>query len=248
MKLGFGLYKHMLNEQNYKFAKQCGATHLVIHLVDYFGHNKNKADQPIGGKSGWGLAGNPDEIWSYEELSAIKKEIDDHGLKLEAIENFDPAHWHDILLDGPKKELQMANLKQLIRNVGAAGIPIFGYNFSLAGVSSRSTGSYARGEAISVGMEGVPDEPSIPNGMVWNMIFDQNAPEGLMPKVTHNELWERLQYFLDHIIPVAEEAGVIMAAHPDDPPLPYIRNTPRLVYQPDMYQRLIDMKPSPSNC
>lgn len=248
MKLGFGLYKHMLNEQNYRFAKQCGATHLVIHLVDYFGHNKNKADQPIGGKSGWGLAGNPDEIWSYEELSAIKKEIDDHGLKLEAIENFDPAHWHDILLDGPKKELQMTNLKKLIRNVGAAGIPIFGYNFSLAGVSSRSTGSYARGEAISVGMEGVPDEPSIPNGMVWNMVFNQNAPKGLMPKVTHNELWERLQYFLDHIIPVAEEAGVIMAAHPDDPPLPYIRNTPRLVYQPDMYQRLIDMKPSPSNC
>tara|TARA_B100000941_G_C28046765_1_gene322391 strand:- start:91 stop:531 length:441 start_codon:yes stop_codon:yes gene_type:complete len=39
-----------------------------------------------------------------------------------------------------------------------------------------------------------------------------------------------------------------MAAHPDDPPLPYIRNTPRLVYQPDMYQRLIDMYPSPSNC
>ena len=162
--------------------------------------------------------------------------------------NSDPAHWHDILLDGPKKELQMANLKQLIRNVGEAGIPIFGYNFSLAGVSSRSTGSYARGEAISVGMEGVPDEPSIPNGMVWNMVFDQNAPEGLMPKVTHNELWERLQYFLDQIIPVAEEAGVKMAAHPDDPPLPYIRNTPRLVYQPDMYQRLIDMKLSPSNC
>ena len=36
MKLGFGLYRHMLNEQHYKFAKQCGATHLVIHLVDYF--------------------------------------------------------------------------------------------------------------------------------------------------------------------------------------------------------------------
>ena len=41
MKLGFGLYKHMLNEAHYKFAKQCGATHLVIHLVDYFGHEKN---------------------------------------------------------------------------------------------------------------------------------------------------------------------------------------------------------------
>ena len=53
MKLGFGLYKHMLNEEHYKFAKQCGATHLVVHLVDYFSHeknNKNTASQPLGQK------------------------------------------------------------------------------------------------------------------------------------------------------------------------------------------------------
>jgi len=36
MKLGFGLYRHQLNADHYKFARQCGATHLVIHLVDYF--------------------------------------------------------------------------------------------------------------------------------------------------------------------------------------------------------------------
>ena len=83
--------------------------------------------------------------------------------------------------------------------------------------------------------------------MVWNMIYDENAPEGNLPKIHHDELWNRLKYFLDEILPVAEEAGVKMAAHPDDPPMPYIRNTPRLVYQPDMYQKLIDMKPSPSN-
>ena len=104
IKLGFGLYRHMLDEEHYKFAKQCGATHLVIHLVDYFGHNKVNTDQPIGGLSGWGKAGDPNEIWPYEQLASIKKEINDHGLELEAIENFDPAHWHDILLDGPKKK------------------------------------------------------------------------------------------------------------------------------------------------
>lgn len=246
MKLGFGLYKHMLNTAHYNFAKQCGATHLVIHLVDYFGHNKDKADQPIGGKSGWGKAGDPNRIWSYEELANIKKEINDHGLELEAIENFDPAHWHDILLDGPKKEAQIANLKQLIRNVGKAGIPVFGYNFSLAGVSARTIAPYARGEAVSVGMEGGDDTP-IPNGMVWNMIYDENAPEGTLPKINHEVLWNRLQYFLDELIPVAAEAGVKLAAHPDDPPMPYIRDTPRLVYQPDMYQKLIDLKPSPAN-
>jgi len=246
MKLGFGLYRHMLNEEHYKFAKQCGATHLVIHLVDYFGHNKDKSDQPIGGDEGWGKAGDDNSIWMLEELLAIKKEINDHGLELEAIENFDPAHWYDVLLDGPKKEIQIENLKQIIRNVGKAGIPTFGYNFSLAGVSSRAQGPYARGEAISVGMEGVDNTP-IPNGMVWNMVYDENAPEGTLPKIEHDELWNRLQYFLDEILPVAEEAGVKMAAHPDDPPMPYVKDTPRLVYQPDMYQKLIDMSPSPAN-
>ena len=247
MKLGFGLYRHMLNEQHYKFAKQCGATHLVIHLVDYFGHNKDSADQPIGGAEGWGKAGNPNEIWSLEELISIKKDINNHGLELEAIENFDPAHWYDILLDGPKKKIQIENLKQLIRNVGRAGIPTFGYNFSLAGVSSRDIGPYARGGALSVGMNGSVDETPIPNGMVWNMIYDDNALDGSLPHIGHEELWERLQYFLNEIIPVAEEAGVKMAAHPDDPPMPYVRKTPRLVYQPDLYQKLIDIKPSPSN-
>ena len=247
MKLGFGLYKHMLNEQHYKFAKQCGATHLVIHLVDYFGHNRDSADQPIGGAEGWGKAGNPNEIWSLEELISIKKDINNYGLELEAIENFDPAHWHDILLDGPKKKIQIENLKQLIKNVGRAGIPTFGYNFSLAGVSSRDIGPYARGGAVSVGMNGSVDETPIPNGMVWNMIYDENALDGSLPHIGHEELWKRLQYFLNEIIPVAEEAGVKMAAHPDDPPMPYVRNTPRLVYQPDLYQKLIDIKPSPSN-
>ncbi|UOY05871.1 mannonate dehydratase [Muricauda sp. SCSIO 64092] len=246
MKLGFGLYRHMLNEAHYKFAKQCGATHLIVHLVDYFGHNQDNADQPIGDKKGWGKAGNPNEIWTYEELKALKKEINSHGLELEGIENFDPAHWHDILLDGPKKQGQMENLKQLIRNVGKAGIPVFGYNFSLAGVSSRMRGPYARGGAVSVGMEGVDTTP-IPNGMVWNMVYDESAPEGTVPKIDHNELWERLRYFLNEILPVAEEAGVQMAAHPDDPPMPFVRETPRLVYQPHMYQKLLDMNPSPSN-
>ena len=43
------------------------------------------------------------------------------------------------------------------------------------------------------------------------------------------------------------EQDVKLAAHPDDPPVPILRQTPRLVYQPDMYQRLIDMRPSPAS-
>ena len=249
MKLGFGLYRHMLNDQHYRFAKQCGATHLVIHLVDYFNSEKNdksRANQPIGDNSGWGV-NDETGLWTLEMLRSIKSQINKHGLKLEAIENFNPSLWHDILLDGPKKEEQMELVKEQIRIVGKAGIPVFGYNFSLAGVCSRTIGKYARGYAESVGMDGSVDETPIPNGMVWNMVYDQNATPGIVPKISHDELWNRLQYFLDNIIPVAEKAGVKMAAHPDDPPMPYVRNTPRLVYQPGMYQRLIDMKKSPNN-
>ena len=248
MKLGFGLYKHMLNEAHYKFAKQCGATHLVVHLVDYFSHeknNKNSASQPLGQKEGWGQAGSG-EIWTLEDLVSLKKEINSHGLELEAIENFDPAMWYDVLLAGEKRDEQLEGIKELIRNVGKAGIPTFGYYFSLAGVASRTQGNYARGGALSVGMEFVDDSP-VPNGMIWNMVYDANAPEGFIPPCSTDEIWERLQYFLNAIIPVAEEAGVTLAAHPDDPPLPFLKQTPRLIYQPELYQKLLDLYPSKSN-
>jgi mannonate dehydratase len=248
MKLGLGLYKHMLNKQHFDFAKQCGCTHLIVHLVDYFnkGNQLSKNDQPIGDGSGWGIAGDPNKIWSVEELLSLKKVVNSAGLELEAIENFDPANWHDILLDGPRKKQQMEDIKQIVRNVGKAGIPVMGYNFSLAGVSSRITGGFARGGALSVAMEGTDDRP-IPNGMVWNMVYETNAKKGYMPSITHEELWSRLDYFLKVLVPVAEDAGVVLAAHPDDPPMPSLRGTPRLVYQPDMYQRLLDIKPSKSN-
>ena len=178
--------------------------------------DQDQANQPVGSKAGWGKAGKG-ELWSLEELLDIKAAINKHGLEWYAIENFDPAMWHDILLDGPKKEDQMELVKEQIRIVGKAGIPVFGYNFSLAGVASRVEKPFARGGAVSVGMESSVDERPVPNGMVWNMVYDEKAPKGNMPSISHETLWNRLQYFLDNIIPVAEEAGVKMAAHPDDP-------------------------------
>jgi mannonate dehydratase len=248
MKLGLGLYRHMLTEDNYAFARQCGATHVVIHMVDYFNHGKDNPgdNQPTGSHTGWGHAGDPDRLWTVDELKAIRANIEKHGLVLEAIENFDPAHWHDILLDGPLKERHLENIRTLIRRVGQAGIPVIGYNFSLAGVCGRITGPFARGGAMSVGVEGIDDTP-VPNGMVWNMVYDPDAPAGVRPSITHDELWRRLASFLDAVIPTAQEAGVALAAHPDDPPAPTMRRQPRLVYQPHMYDRLIAANPNPLN-
>lgn len=248
MKLGFGLYRHMLDREHLRFAKQAGATHIVVHLVDYFNQGGKGTDQPTtGGRGGgWGHAGDPDKLWSVEELREIKALIESEGLVWHAIENFDPAHWHDILLDGPKKAQQMEGLKEMIRAMGQVGIAVMGYNFSLAGVYGRTTGNYARGGAGGVGMEGFVDTEPMLDGMVWNMTFDEAATgTAERTRIGSDELWARLEYFLRELVPVAEEAGVMLAAHPDDPPVPRLRDTPRLVYQPEMYQRLLDLVPSP---
>ena len=238
----------MLTRENFQFARQAGATHIVAHLVDYFrgGSQKTKDDQPTGTDRGWGIAGDPDRLWSLDELVTLRREIENADLKLEAIENFDPAHWHDILLDGPKRAQHIENVKTIIRRMGEAGIPVMGYNFSIAGVAGRTTGNYARGGAPSVGMEGPYDLP-MPNGLVWNMVYDEKAPAGTLAAITHDELWRRLKCFLDEIVPVAAEVGVKLALHPDDPPTPTVRGQPRLVYQPGMYQRVIELNPSPAN-
>jgi mannonate dehydratase len=248
MKLGLGLYRHLLNPENFRFARQAGATHIVAHLVDYFrGGSHNPSDnQPTGTEQGWGRAGDRDRLWSLDELVSLRKSVEAEGLKLEAIENFDPAHWHDVLLDGPKRAVHIENVKTIVRRLGEAGIPVMGYNFSLAGVCGRVTGPFARGGAMSVGMDGSLDTP-MPNGMVWNMVYDLNAPRGTVPSITTDELWRRLERFLEEIVPVAEASGVRLAAHPDDPPMPTMRGQPRLVYQPSLYQRLLDLNSSPAN-
>jgi mannonate dehydratase len=250
MKVGLGLYRHMLTRDYYDFARQAGCTHVVVHLVDYFNRGKTnpRDNQPSGTKyEPWGVAGNPEKLWTVTELKQLRQEIEDAGLVLAALENLDPAHWHDILLDGPLRGKQIENVKTIVRRLGEAGIPVLGYNFSLAGVCGRVTAPSARGNALALGMDGPAEDEPVPNGVVWNMVYDQAAPKGTLPPISHEELWRRLQRFLEEVVPVAEQAGVRLAAHPDDPPMPTMRGQPRLVYQPQMYQRLLDITPSRSN-
>jgi mannonate dehydratase len=247
MKLGLGLYRYMLNKSNFRFAKQSGCTHLVVHLVDYY--NGLEGLPSTDKDRNWGVAVPKEDVWSYENLVSLKKSINEEGLELEAIENFSPADWYDILLDGPKKKEQIEYLKSIIRNVGKAGIPTIGYNFSVAGVWGHVQEEAARGSALTVtfkGNEG-PEEVSIPNGQIWNMTYDLNAPKGYIPNISTEEIWSRLEYFLQELIPVAEEAGVRLAAHPDDPPMPTLRGSARLVNQPHLYQKLLDIVPSRNN-
>ncbi len=245
MKLGLGLYRSLLTTDNFQFAKQAGVSHLVVHLVNYFaGATPNLTSGP--NRLGWGVTQNQQNPWTLDDLLSIKAEIERNGLVWEAIENFDPSHWFDILLDGPQKAAQMEQLKRTIQMIGQAGIPVMGYNFSIAGVWGWTKGPFGRGGAKALVYDESTTDISVPmpNGMVWNMVYDPSAPDGIVGPVSSDELWQRYEWFLREILPVAEECNVRLALHPDDPPTDFLRGTARLVNRPWKYQRMLDLVPS----
>jgi len=232
MRLGLGLGQRLLTADNYRFARQLGCTDIVAHLTDY-------SERVID-------LSKHREMYSYETMVRLKREMNAEGLDFHAIENFCPAHWHDILLDGPRREEQVREVKRIIRDAGRAGIRMIGYNFSIAGVWGLTAREAARGGARTAVFHN-PEQSPIPNGTVWNFVYDPNAKPGYVEAVSEEQLWDRAERFLQEVLPVAEEAGVVLAAHPDDPPLSAINGTARLVYKPDYYQRLLDLYPSPNN-
>ena len=247
MKLGIGLYRHMLTPDYFQFARQCGCTHLIIHLANYYSKERGIVTA-TDEKSNYGASVKDDPIWDLENLLAIKKQASEYGLEIYGIENFSPADWYDVLLAGPERDQQIERCKRMIRNVGKAGIRAFGYNFSIAGVWGHQKKKAARGGAISTCFDAslLDINAPIPNGEVWNMTYAA-SDGGFVAPVSQEELWERLFYFLERILPAAEESGVEMALHPDDPPMPELRRTARLVYKPELYQKLIDWNKSSSN-
>jgi mannonate dehydratase len=245
MKLGLGLHRDRISRDNLRFARQAGCTHIVVHIVERLRDGlPPSADEFCFGKT---LAGGV--VWSCEEIAAVQQLAIAEGLCLEAIENLDPSFWCDVLLDGPRKREQLESLKGLLRVMGRLHIPILGYNFSLAGVWGRVFGPFARGGAIVPAFtSGHPqqDQP-LPHGQLSNIVYALDAPPGTIQSVSSEELWGRWAEFLAEVAPVAEAEGVRLAAHPDDPPLPTLRQTPRLLHQPQHFDRLLDLLPSRAN-
>ena len=113
------------------------------------------------------------------------------------------------LVNRPDKVRQMEQLKRTIQAVGRAGIPIMGYNFSIAGVWGWTKGPFGRGgaKALVYDESKIDKSTPLPNGMVWNMVYDPDAPEGTVAPISSEEIWQRLEWFLSQILPVARRAA-----------------------------------------
>ena len=177
----------------------------------------------------------PDGYHEFLELLRLRKLIEAHGLQVCAIENLPGDHMDHILAAGPRRDEQIANVCTTIRHMGEAGWPILGYHFMLAGVWGHWRSYNAGGGRGNAGLKS------------FDLDLVAQAPPHPAAPVSVDEMWTRVAYFLERVVPVAEEAGVRLAAHQDDPPVPYLRGTGRLLISHDCMQRLIDLVPSPCN-
>ena len=248
MRVGMSLFGKTLNEDGARYAAQLGVTDVVLHPTDY-SRNSDNSSYLAGGVGPINGDCIDAPLWTFETMADLVAMLARYDIRPAAIENISPNFWSDILLDGPDKRRQMEDMKQLIRNAGRAGIPVLGYNFSIAGVWGWQRKPVARGGAVTAvfNMADIPADSPVPDGMVGNMRYRAALSKAQFAEVSEDELWQRLEWFLRELVPVAEEAKVRLAAHPDDPPVDRLRRTPRLVNQPNKYDRLLDIVPSASN-
>jgi len=168
--------------------------------------------------------------WDLGPLTRMKQRYEAAGFRLAVIEARPP--YNKIKRGLPGREEEIADVCQLIRNLGKLGVPVWCYewmtdfNWLRTNLATPSRGGSV---VTSFNATDVPKEPT------------ELGP------ISEEALWANLAHFLDRVLPVAEEAGVKLAMHPDDPPLSPIRGVARIMRSVENFRRLVAMKPSPMN-
>jgi len=153
-----------------------------------------------------------DERWSVDGLSRLRERIESFGLTLDVVplpmsSNYiTKAELPNIMLGrSPERDREIDDVCQMIRNTAKAGIPCLKYNMTFLGVP-RTESTKGRGGA----------EYS-------TFVYDkakQDPPLTEAGPIDADKYWERITYFLERVVPVAEEYKVKLACHPQDPGMP----------------------------
>lgn len=165
-----------------------------------------------------------------EYLKGVRKQAENHGLVFTNIALSGPD---EITLAQPERDAKIDEWCQMLRAMGDAGVPTLGYNFKPIG-NFRTTSATGRG------------------GVKYSTFdyeeWERTKKEYPGKQIDEAAMLENIEYFLQRVIPVAEESGVRMALHPDDPPIPEaMGGAARIVSTLDQYERIFSMAPSDSN-
>jgi mannonate dehydratase len=168
--------------------------------------------------------------WQEDRLRELVDHLKAYGLTLG---NIMISGFPNTIYGRPGRDEEIDKVIQSIRAAGKVGLPVIEYNF----YAHRLTEGYFE----EIGRAGA--------GMT---AFDYDKVKDLPPleqEGAHSleEMWENITYFLNPVVPVAEEAGVRLALHPNDPPAPLSRGSGQIMSTLAGWKRLIDIVKSPSN-
>jgi len=168
------------------------------------------------------------------KLLREKARIEAHGLRIGVAllpQGVGTQHWN-IRLGRPEREQEIEDVCRSLEILGGEGIPVVEYVFNLAAVYVSEQKPSGRGGAVV-------------------RHFDYDAAKAAPPEpefaASEEEVWERITYFLERAVPVAEKAGVKLACHPDDPPVAALRGETRVLDSLEGLKRLIETVPSEAN-
>ena len=195
----------------------------------------------------------PGGVWSEESIAALKKKAQDNGLEFEVVESVPVPE--DIKLGNEKAPALIANYCENVRRLGAAGVKCICYNFmpvfdwlrsELEHKQADGANALAYDEATVLSMNPLESELSLPG---WDESYTKEGLKALLEQykeISEEQLWKNLETFLQAVIPVAEECGVKMAIHPDDPPWGLF-GLPRIITNEQNLERFLKLVDSPAN-
>src|SRR5918912_738869 len=158
------------------------------------------------------VASSPD-LRTAEGFQQIKKRYADAGVTVYNIGNTSVHNMPEVTLNLPGRDRKIEEYKQFLRNLAKAGIYYTTYAHMGNGIwsSARET---TRGGAPARAFDMDKD----PVGNWVGAVFKPPLTHGR--KFSKEELWENYTYFIKQVVPVAEELGMRIGIHPDDPPVP----------------------------
>ena len=191
-------------------------------------------------------------VWPMERIQALKARIEGQALAFEVVESV-PVH-EDIKLGRPTRDALIANYCQTLRHLAACGVRVVCYNFMPVFDWTRTIldQRLADGSTTLAFSVRDVDRLDLSQGIAlpgWDASYRPEELKALLAayeSLGEANLWRNLAYFLEAVIPVAQEVGIAMAIHPDDPPRP-IFGLPRIVKDRDDLARLLAIVDLPAN-
>ncbi len=178
-----------------------------------------------------------DENWSVDSLSRLRDRVEAHGITLEMVPlplssaPIARAEYPAIMLGTPERDKAIDDICQILRNIGRAGIPSAKYNMSILGVVRTKPSKGRGGAELSTFRYAEGDQSTL-------------TEAGKVPQPVY---WERIEYFLKRVVPVAAESKVRIACHPQDPMMPpgHSWRGVETALDGEGFKRFIEIAPSP---